>query len=135
MENSETNEELMFKASLIERSLQEISEKIEYVSQQLLELEDFNKNLKFLKDAKGKEMFASLGRGIYLKSSCEDKNLFVNVGAGIIVKKTPEETAEIIKNQIKNFYEAKTSLMNQLEVYKSMMNQTLAGLNNEQKKN
>src|SRR3990172_6671535 len=122
------SQELMFKASLLERHLQDFAEKIEYVSQQVAELEDFDKNLKFLKDVKGKEIFSSIGRGVYSKSSCTDNSLFVNVGSGVIVKKTPEETSEIIKSQIKNFHEAKNTLMTQLEVYNGLMRQTISSL-------
>ena len=128
LEQDESSQEMMFKASLIEKHLQELAEKIDYVSQQLSELEEFNKDMKFMKDAKGKGVFASLGRGVYVKSSCEEKNLFVNVGSGVIVKKTPEDTAKIIEAQIKSFHEAKNTLMTQLEVYQNLMNQTLAAL-------
>lgn len=124
--NEENNQQMAFKASLIERHIQELSEKIEYISQQLSDLEEFNRNMKFIKDSKGKEIFAPLGRGIYVKSSSQDNDLFVNVGSGIVVKKTPEETSKIIETQIKSFYEAKTSLMGQLEIYKNLMNQTIA---------
>lgn len=124
--HNEQNQELMFKASLIERHMQELSEKIDYISQQLLELEEFNSNIKFIKDSKGKELFAPLGRGIYVKSSSQDSSLFVNVGSGIIVKKTPEETSAIITNQVKNFHEAKISLTGQLEIYKNLMRQILS---------
>jgi len=124
--DEESKQELAFKASLIEQHMQELAERLEYISHQLSELEGFSKNMEFMKDAKSKEMFASLGRGIYAKSSLEDNNLFVNVGAGIIVKKTPEETLKIIEQQIKNFHEAKVSLMAQLEIYQGLMNQALA---------
>ena len=128
------SQELMFKASLLERHLQDLAEKIEYVSQQVAELEDFDKNLKFLKDVKGKEIFSSIGRGVYSKSSCTDNSLFVNVGSGVIVKKTPEETSEIIKSQIKNFHEAKNTLMTQLEVYNGLMRQTISSLEKTKEK-
>lgn len=132
MENQEPNEELMFRASLIERHLRELSEKFEYLSQQLLELEEFRNNLKFLKDAK-KEIFATLGRGVYVKSQSDSKDLFVNVGAGVIIKKTPEETAGIIEGQIKNFHEAKIEIMAQIEAYKSLMDQTVSVMHKEKK--
>jgi prefoldin alpha subunit len=119
----------MMRASLIERHLQELNNRIDYVSQQISELEEFKNNLKFLKDAKNKEMLASLGKGIYLKSSCQDDNFFVNVGAGVVVKKTPKETAEIITSQIKNLHEAKTSLLASLEVYQRLMGQAVSDLN------
>lgn len=126
---SEESQEVIMRASLIEKHLQELNDRIDYLSQQILELEEFKNNFKFLKEAKGKEMLASLGKGIYLKSSCQDDSFFVNAGAGVVVKKTPEETAEIITNQIKKLHEAKTSLLASLEVYQGLMNQTISDLN------
>jgi len=129
-ESQESREEIIMKASLIEKHLNELNERIEYVIQQILELEEFKSNLKFLKEAKGKEILATLGKGIYAKSLCQDENLFVNVGAGIVVKKTLKETEEIITSQIKNLHEAKTSLLASLEVYQGLMNQTISGFKN-----
>lgn len=132
---SEHSQELMMRASLIERHLQELNDKIDYVAQQISELEEFKNNLKFLKDAKGKEVLATLGKGIYLKSSCQDNSFFVNVGSGIVLKKTPEETAEIMTTQIKNLREAKTSILASLEVYQGLMNQAISDLNQKHKGN
>jgi len=134
-ESEELSQELMMRASLIERHLHELNDKIDYVAQQILELEEFKNNLKFLKDAKGKDVLATLGKGIYLKSSCQDNNFFVNVGAGIVLKKTPEETAEIMDSQIKNLHEAKTSLLASLEVYQGLMGQAISDLNNRKQNN
>jgi len=131
----EESQELMMKASLIEKHLQELNERIDYISQQISELEEFKNNLKFLKDAKNKEMLAPLGKGIYLKSLCQDDSFFVNVGAGIVVKKTPEETAEIMISQIKNLHEAKTSLLPSLEVYQRLMGQVVSDLNARKQNN
>jgi len=132
---SEESQELMMRASLIEKHLHELNDRADYVSQQIYELEEFKNNLKFLKDAKNKEVLASLGKGLYLKSSCQDNNFFVNVGAGIVLKKTPEETAEIITSQVKNLHEAKTSLLASLEVYQRLMNQAISDLNTKKQSN
>ena len=132
-ESEELSQEMMMRASLIERHLQELNDKIDYIVQQISELEEFKNNLKFLKDAKGKEVLATLGKGIYLKSSCKDNNFFVNVGSGIVLKKTPEETAEIMNSQIKNLHEVKTSLLASLEVYQGLMNQAISDLNQKTK--
>ena len=124
----ESSQELMFKASLVEKHLQELNEKIEYLSQQLLEMEQFSKDISFINNAEGKEILAPVGKGIYLKSSLEGKNLFVNVGSGIVVKKSFEETRAIIESQIRSFHEARNQLMAQLEVYTRFMLETMAAI-------
>lgn len=124
MENNQ--EELIMKASFLERNTQELQEKLDYISQQLLQLEEFEKNLDFFSKSNETKMFSSFGRGIYLKSLIEDSRLFVNVGAGVVLKKTPEETKKIIQNQIKEFHNAKLQLTAQLEIYNSMLSKTIS---------
>ena len=124
----------MFRASLAEKHLQELNEKIEYLSQQLSEMGQFSNDIAFLKDTKGKEILAPIGKGIYLKSLAEDNNFLVNVGAGIIVKKSPGETRAIIESQIRSFNDARSQLMAQLEVYKSFMSETMNALEKQNSK-
>lgn len=125
-QEKEKNEELMMKASFLEKNLQEVAEKADYLSQQISELEEFRDNLDFLSKSKEKKMFSSVGKGVYVKSLLEDSRLFVNVGAGVVLKKTPEEAKEIIESQIKQFHEARARLMAQVEVYSTMLSKTLS---------
>jgi prefoldin alpha subunit len=125
------NQELMMKASIFERQAQEIGAKIEYVSEQISELEELNKNLGSIQGSDKKEMFSSLARGIYMKSSLTDKDLFVNVGSGVIVKKSVKETKEIIEAQLQNFHELKSRLMAEIELYDNLLQKTIAELQNK----
>ena len=125
------NQELMMKASVFERQAQEIGEKIEYLSQQISELEELNKNLGSLANSDKKDMFSSLARGIYMKSSLADKDLFVNVGSGVIVKKSVMETKGIIESQLSNFHELKARLMGEMELYDSLLQKVIAELKNK----
>ena len=125
------NQELMMKASIFERQTQEIGEKLDYISQQISELEELSRNLGSLGSSDKKEMFSSVARGIYMKSSLSDNNLFVNVGSGVIVKKSVKETKEIIDSQLRNFHELRVRLMGEMEVYENLLQKTLAGLKNK----
>ena len=101
----EIDQETIFKAQYLQQQMQQISENIEFLNKEIQELDVFNHSLKHLSNVKEKEMFASLGKGVYLKSQIEEKSekeLLVEVGARVLVKKTPEETQEIIKKQIHN---------------------------------
>ncbi len=131
---AEQSEQLMLRATLIERHISELRDKLEFVSSQLSELEEFNAGFSSLKDTKDKEMLASLGKGIYIKAKPTDDKLLVNVGAGVIVKKSQEETKGIIEFQIKSFKEARLKLMSELELYESMMAQIVSSLENSPKK-
>ena len=101
----------MFKLQEVHQQSQEVEEKLKIVEQQLSELEQFSVNLKDLEKNKSKEILASLGKGVYLKSEIKEDKLFVEAGAGILVKKTPAETNEIIEDQIARLNEMKTQLV------------------------
>lgn len=131
--NKNNKEELMMKASFLERNSHEIQEKVNYLAQQLLELEEFRKDIDFFSKSKETKIFSTLGRGIYIKSALEDKKLFVNVGAGVVLKKTADETKHIIESQIKEFYDAKMQLTAQLEIYNKMLTRTVDEINEAEK--
>lgn len=118
--------ELLLKASLIEKQAEEINQHISYISSQVNELEEFKNDLKFFNESKNKDMLSFLGKGVYAKTSLEEKKLFVSVGSGVVIKKTPEETQKTIDSQIKNLQEVKVHLMGQLEICNNAIRETLA---------
>lgn len=109
------NQELIYQASFLEKQSQELQEKVNFISQQISELEVFSKNLLYLDSSNNDEMLSSLGKGVLVKTKLLEKKLFVEVGSGILVRKTPKEAQEVIENQIKIFTEAKDNLESQLE--------------------
>ena len=111
----EVNQELIMRASFLEKQAQETQGSLEFVERQISELEEFDSDIKSFSKSSGKEMLASVGKGIYVKADLADKDLFVNVGSGVIVKKTPEETEKIVEDQLRKLKEAKTQLTAQLE--------------------
>src|SRR3989344_458620 len=112
------NEELLIKAQTLQQESQEVENNIKIVNEHIGELTKFKENLEFLDRDGEKDILASLGRGVYIKSKIEDdKKLFVEIGAGVIVKKTPLETMKVIEEQIRKFEEAKLQLKTQLELY------------------
>jgi len=113
--DKEINQELIFRASLLERQAQEIQSTLEFIDKQLLELEAFGSDLKSFSKSSERQMLASLGKGIYVKSSLETKDLYVNVGAGVIVKKSPEDAEKIVELQVGKLKEARVQLAAQLE--------------------
>jgi len=106
---------------MLQKESEQIENNLLIINEHVLELSKFNENLQFLegKGKKDKEILASLGRGVYVKSKIEDdKELFVEIGAGIVVKKTPQETKKVIEEQIQKFEEARRELSEQLHLYK-----------------
>ena len=128
------DQEAMLKAALFERQSQEIQEKLELVTRQIYELEQFKKNLKDFSESKEKEMLSSVGIGIYVKTSLEEKDLFVDVGAGVIVRKTPEETVKVIEDQISKLNEARIALTAQMDSFNAELQNLLEKIEKSKEK-
>ena len=104
--------------ALVERQAQELEGHLQIVDSQIIELDSFMKTLEELISTKEKEMLSSLGKRVYIKTKIEDaEKLFVEVGAGIVVKKTPHETLDVVKAQIKRLKEVRMEISGQLQFY------------------
>lgn len=107
------NEELMHELEEVNRESQELEEKLKIVDQQLGELKDFLAALEELSNSKEKEILASLGKGVYLKSNLSEENLFVEVGSGVLVKKSMSETKEIVEQQTSRLNALRTQIISE----------------------
>ena len=61
----------------------------------------------------------------------DKKKLFIDVGAGVVVKKTPEETIEIVKEQILRLQEARVQISSQLEIYRGKLQEFIEEIRRE----
>ncbi len=123
-------EELLMRAQALQNESQEVENNIKIINEHVEELTKFKENLDFLSKSGEKDILASLGRGVYVKSKiADDKKLFVEIGAGIIVKKTPQETKKVIEEQLRKFGEAKLQLKTQLELYANEFRKMVKQLN------
>lgn len=126
-------EELLYRATLLKQESEETEKALNFVNEQINELENFKESLKFLEKNKEEEILASLGKGVYVKAKKENERLFVNVGADVIIRKTPQETVIVIEEQIKRFSEAKMQLLIQLQEYASNFREMLKEVENLKK--
>ncbi len=123
-------EELLMKAQALQNESQEVEENIKIINEHVEELTKFKENLDFLGKSDERDILASLGRGVYIKSRiADDKKLFVEIGAGVIVKKTPQETKKVIEEQLRKFAEAKMQLDTQLGLYANEFRKMVRQLN------
>lgn len=110
-------EKILYMAN-IEREIRILEENMQIINNQILELEDFTKNLKFIRESKENEILTQIGSRIYIKSKIEDKNkLLVETGAGVVVEKSPEETINVIEEQVSKLKQARIQISSQLESY------------------
>ncbi|MEK6899444.1 MAG: prefoldin subunit alpha [Nanoarchaeota archaeon] len=92
-----------------------IEEQLAQVSEQLGNLELFKENINKFESSNDKEIFASLGRGVFFSAEIKDKEFLVDVGAGILVRKNASQAKEIVDNQIKRLGEIGENLRNMLD--------------------
>ena len=126
------NQEKIMAIAEIERVARELEENLQLIEMQIEELTAFNNSLEFLMKSKDKEMLSSIGKMVYIKTAIEDKKrLFIDVGAGVVVKKTPEETIEIVKEQILRLQEARVQISSQLEIYRGILQEFIEEIRRE----
>lgn len=110
--------ELLQKAMQLRQESEQIEKQLEFISQQIANLDDFQKSLAFLSENKEEKIMSPLGRGVFVEAEMKkNSKLLVEVGAGVFIKKSPSETKEIIEAQIKKFREFKIQLESQLQEY------------------
>ena len=112
------DQEQIMRAANIEREARVLEENLQFVDNQIAELENFKEGLLAFSLSEEKEMLSPFGKRVYIKTKVEDKDkLFVEVGAGVIVKKTPAETIKIVEGQVSRLKEARNQIANQLAAY------------------
>ena len=96
----EKEQELLFKLSAYEQQINHLSEQAQAVEKGIYELNTLTEGLNELVNSSGKEIFAPLGRGIFIKSKVLSEDLLVDVGGKNLVKKSIPQAQEMIKSQI-----------------------------------
>jgi len=108
-------QELIFKLSMYEQQIQQLQQQLQAVENAIVEAESLNPELDDLKGAKDKEIFASIGKGIFIKSKIASEDLIVDVGGKNFVQKSIPQTQELIKEQVEKLRSIKIELEEQLE--------------------
>jgi len=115
-ENQELHQqELVMKLQQGYGQSREIEEQLNIIEEQLVQLEEFKRNLNDLDKTKENEILASLGKGVFIKSDIKDKKLYVDVGSNVFVRKSPIMAIETVDEQLKRLGEMKIQLSTQIE--------------------
>ena len=107
--NPQEQQEIMFKLSILEQHTNQLQQQTEAIDQGIIELESLNLDLNEIIGSKGKEVLASVGKGIFAKTKLLSESLIMDVGGGNFVKKSVPETQKVIKDQIKKLEEETAS--------------------------
>tara|TARA_Y100000310_G_scaffold221576_1_gene223150 strand:+ start:5288 stop:5692 length:405 start_codon:yes stop_codon:yes gene_type:complete len=114
--NQQEQQEIMFKLSMFEQQIQQLQQQLQAVEKGIVELNSLNSGLDEIVGKEGKEIFASIGKGIFAKAKLISEELIVDVGSKNFVKKTIPETQKLVKDQIEKLGEVKKELNHNLEV-------------------
>jgi len=106
----------------IQQQLQQLTEHVEQMNQQALELEISINAIKELeKTPLNNEFLAPLANGIFVKGELKNNsNLIVNVGSNVTVERTPKEVIELLHKQRVEVVERTTeaeAIVEQLSAY------------------
>ena len=125
MEDKEKQQELMFKFQMFEQQIRQIQEQMQAVEQGIIDMTNLIVGLEELKGKKGKEILASIGKGIFVKANLLSEELIVDVGGKNFVKKTIPDTVKIIKEQLKKLEQAKEVLDSNMEDIRKELEKTM----------
>ena len=113
--SEENQQELLYKFSMFERQIREIQQQIEAVERGIVDLGSLNFGLDELVGSKDKEIFAALGKGIFVKAKIASEELNVDIGSGNFIKKSIPDTKALIEEQIGKLIQVKKELENNLQ--------------------
>src|SRR5271169_2229935 len=95
------NQEIVFRLGMLEQQLQQLQQQLQAVERGINELESLNLGLDDIKGSKDKEIFAQIGRGIYVKAKITSEELTVNIGENNFVNRNILDTKQLIQEQIR----------------------------------
>lgn len=92
--------ELERKFRIFENQIMQLQEQLGAVEQGINDLFNIKVGLDELKGKIGQEVYAPIGRGIFIKAKLSSENLKVDIGDGTFVEKDIQEIKKMITEQI-----------------------------------
>jgi prefoldin alpha subunit len=114
-ELDEKQQELFLKINTYQQQAQQLQQQLQAVNSAINELNNLNLGLDELVGKKDKEIFASIGKGIFAKAKLLSEELTVDIGGKNFVKKSIPETKEILQEQLEKLEDVKKELNDNLE--------------------
>lgn len=118
-------EEYLFKLALFEEEINKLEQQMQLIEQQVLEMQSLASGLKELEKSKEKQIWANLGKNIFMKAEILDKNLLVDIGNRTFVKKSIAETLKLIEEQLIKLVEAKNKVVGKLQEIQQHMEEVI----------
>lgn len=126
-------QEMLYRFSVFEKQAQDLQQQIEAVEKGIVELSSLNLGLDDLIGGTGKEIFAPLGKGIFVKAKLISEDLKVDIGNGNFIQKTIPQTKELILEQVEKLKKVKEDLNEEIERLSQEINDLLVQAENKEK--
>jgi len=110
------NQEILFRLSMFEQQLQQLQQQLQAVGRGITELESLHLGLDEISGSIDKEVFAQIGKGIYVKAKIISEELNVNIGDNNFVNRSIPQTKELIEEQVKRLRDAEIELEKNIEI-------------------
>ena len=108
-------QEILIKLATFEQQINQLEQQMQLIDQQVLEMQELKIALEEIEKTEEKEIYANLGKNIFIKTEIKDKKLIVEVGNRTFVKKTIPETVEIAEDQLHKLMIGKNQVMNRMQ--------------------
>lgn len=134
-ESTQEQQELMFKLSLYEQQIRSIQEQLQAIEQAVVETSSLKFDLDNLKNSIGKEVMASIGKGIFVKAKITEEDLIVDVGNKNFARKSISETQKIIDVQIGRLEKIREEMEERLQEINEELTKTFLDAQEKSKTN
>jgi prefoldin alpha subunit len=108
-------EQYLYQLAMLEQEANKFQEQMQLLDQQILEIQSIQRCLDELEHSKEKEIYANLGKNIFIKTELKEKNLLVDVGNKTFVRKSISDTSKIVDEQVYKIAEAKGKIVEKLQ--------------------
>jgi len=134
MSEVDKSQENMYKFQILNQQAEQIGQQLEIIGEHLKNIEKLDENISDVKGKNGKEIYAEIGSGIYVKAELKEENFLVNVGDGKLVKKSEEGIKKILGEQKKRLEGIRFELNENLESLIEEIRRIAEEIKNSEKK-
>jgi prefoldin alpha subunit len=110
-------QELFQQAQMLEQELQRVEQHRKAIEEELMQISQFNTQLRSIPQAKDMKLLAPLGRGVYARTKVESSTLLVQVGAGVVVERKIDEVQSLLEKNVSQLQQAFNQLQMQEQFY------------------
>ena len=125
-------QQYMMKMQMLGQEAEKLEQQLQMIDQQSSDLNAVLESVQVIKEGKSKELLANLGKGIFVRADLKEKDLLVNIGKDVIVKKTPEQTIQVIEDQLGKLAAGKEQFVERIAELQNEMQNLLLQVQREQ---